>query len=167
MELYLLRHGVAVDRGTPGFEDDRRRPLTPEGRRRMRRAAQGMKALELSFDWILSSPYPRARQTAELVAGVFKLGRRLKFSDHLAAGAPAGPLVRELARKFRPGARLLLVGHEPDLSRLAARLMGGPRTLGLKLKKGALAKLTLGTLRFGACAELEWLVTSRQLTLLA
>lgn len=167
MELYLLRHGLAVDRGTPGFEDDRRRPLTREGRRQMRREVRGMKALKLSFDWILSSPYPRARETAELVAGAFKLGRRLRFSEHLAAGGAGGPLVRELARKYRSEARLLLVGHEPDLNRLAARLMGGSRTLGFKLKKGGLAKLAVGTLRFGACAQLEWLLTPRQLTQLA
>jgi len=163
MELYLLRHAIAVERGTPGFEEDHRRPLTTEGRRKMERAAKGMKALELGFDAIHSSPSVRARETAEIVARTFRLGRKLKFSEHLVPDGDARQFVGQIVRLAPSAARLLVVGHEPDLSRLAARLMGGPETLGLKLKKGALCKLTVERLRFGPCAELEWLLTSRHL----
>ena len=86
MELYLLRHALAVDRGTPGYEDDSRRPLTAGGRKQMKRGVKGMKALGLSFGWIFSSPFLRARETAEIVGKALKMEDRLKFSEHLAAG---------------------------------------------------------------------------------
>ena len=163
MELYLLRHAIAVERGTSGYADDSLRPLTREGRRKMQVAAIGMKRLELVFDGLVSSPYARARETAEIVAGRFRLGRKLRFSEHLQPAGNARLLLLELKRLTRARGRWLLVGHEPDLSRLAAKLMGGSPSLGLKLKKGALCKLVIGQLRHGACAELEWLLTSRQL----
>ena len=72
MKLSLLRHGIAVEPGTPGYEDDSARPLTAKGERRMRRIAEGMATLGLSYDLLLSSPYLRARQTAEFVAQVLK-----------------------------------------------------------------------------------------------
>ena len=68
-----------MEPGTPGFENDSERPLIPKGERRLRSAAAAMKKLELSFDLILSSPFLRARQTAEIVAGELKLKKRLKF----------------------------------------------------------------------------------------
>jgi len=68
MELYLLRHGLAVERGTTGFENDSARPLTPKGRRQLRQIAAAMKRLNLRCDLILSSPFRRAKQTAEIVA---------------------------------------------------------------------------------------------------
>ena len=68
MELYILRHAIAVERGSPGFEEDSTRPLTPAGEGKMRQIAKGMRALSVDPDLILSSPYVRARQTAEIVA---------------------------------------------------------------------------------------------------
>ena len=68
MRLSLLRHGIAADRGSPEYENDSERPLTPKGERRMRRIAKGIQASGLSYDLILSSPYLRAKQTAEIVA---------------------------------------------------------------------------------------------------
>ena len=70
MELYLLRHGIAVERGTRGFEDDFSRPLTPKGRRQLRKTAGAVKKLGGKFDLILSSPLLRAKQTAEIAAEV-------------------------------------------------------------------------------------------------
>ncbi|MBM3462072.1 MAG: phosphohistidine phosphatase SixA, partial [Armatimonadetes bacterium] len=67
MDLYILRHGIAYDHGHPDYPDDDSRPLTPKGRRRTRRIARGMRDLGLRFDAILTSPLPRARQTAEIV----------------------------------------------------------------------------------------------------
>jgi len=164
MNLFLLRHAIAVERGTQRYTESRR-PLTPEGRRKMQQAARGMKALELSFDCLLSSPYRRARETAEIVARTFKLGPKLAFTKHLAPEAEARLLIQDLVRRSRVRAleNVLLVGHEPDLSLLAAKLIGGPQGLGLKFKKGALCKLVAEKLRWGACAHLEWLLTASQL----
>ena len=166
MELYLLRHAPAVDRGTPGCGDDSQRPLTPEGRRRMKRGAKGMKALGLSFDRIFSSPWLRARDTAEIVARELKLERRLKFSRHLTAEGDPKLLIAQVARLRGAPRRLLLVGHEPYLSSLAGILLGGQQRVGIALKKGGLCRLDTGKLALGRRAKLKWLLTLRQLTLL-
>src|SRR5205823_3949413 len=86
MNIYLLRHGIAVDPSAPGFPKDADRPLTPKGRRRLRQIAGAMGALKISFDVILSSPYVRAQQTAELVTKILKRRKKLKFTDELTPG---------------------------------------------------------------------------------
>src|ERR1700690_1026947 len=87
MNLYLLRHGIAAEPGVAGYEPDSERPLTPKGEGRLREAARAMKALDLSYDLILSSPFLRAKQTAEIIAKSLKLRKKLAFSDDL---TPAG-----------------------------------------------------------------------------
>lgn len=166
MELYLLRHGLAVERGTRGFEDDAARPLTPKGRRQMRKIAAAMEKIECNFDLILSSPLLRAKQTAEIVAAGLKLKKRLKFSNALAPGGEAAILLRQLARE-KPGAKkILLVGHEPDLSRLVSLLVTGDWHLALDFKKGGLCRLEAQTLCAGKCATLAWLLTPKQMKLI-
>src|SRR5579863_3087078 len=83
MDLYILRHAIAEERNPSGRDSERR--LTEEGREKMRNAAKGMKALELEFDLILSSPYARAKETAEIVAKVFGSDEALRISPTLAA----------------------------------------------------------------------------------
>ena len=77
MNLYLLRHGIAVEPGTPGCEKDSERPLTPKGKRQLRQIAAAMKKMDLRFDLILSSPFLRARQTAEIIAESLTLKKQL------------------------------------------------------------------------------------------
>jgi phosphohistidine phosphatase len=166
MELYFLRHGIAVERGTEGFEDDTLRPLTPKGERRMRRIAEAMKKLDLSFDLLLSSRLVRARQTAELVAKTLKASDRLKFSSHLAPEGNSEDLVHDLKHLFQRPKSVLLVGHEPYLSDLMATLLTGRSTLNVNFKKGGLCLLTVDALHHGPCAILEWLLTPRQMSLI-
>jgi phosphohistidine phosphatase len=161
MTLYLLRHGIAVDLGARGFIDDRERPLTSEGKRKMKRVASGMKTLGVEFDLLLSSPYIRARQTAEIVATVLRTKKRLRYSDHLASDGDPAELIRHLKRDHRAARSIMLVGHEPYLSRLASLLVSGQPDLPLTLKKGGLCKLALERLRHGQCATLEWLLAPR------
>jgi phosphohistidine phosphatase len=167
MELFLMRHGLAVERGTRGFEDDAARPLTSKGRRQVRKVAAAIKELERDFDLVLSSPFLRAKQTAEIVAGKLKLKKRLKFSNALAPGGMATVLLRQLGREKPAPQKVLLVGHEPDLSRLTSLLVAGNVQLELDLKKGGLCKLEAGKLAAGKCATLAWLLTPKQLTQLA
>jgi len=158
-----MRHGLAVARGTAGFKDDALRPLTPKGRRQLRKIAAAIAGLDLRCDQILSSPLVRAKQTAEIVAAGLKLKKQLKFSNALApAGSPA-VLFRQLSRLKPSPSRLLLVGHEPDLSRLISRLLTGGLELQLDFKKGGLCKLEVETLRDGKYAKLVWLLTPKQL----
>jgi phosphohistidine phosphatase len=161
MNLYLLRHGIAAERGTGQYASDADRPLTTKGRRKLRGAAAAMRAMDLSFDVILSSPLVRARQTAELVANAMRSRHKLELTELLAPGASAARLVRRL-NQLKPQSALL-VGHEPDLSALASLLLTGGGGLTITLKKGGLCRLSAERLRVGRCASLEWLVTPSQL----
>ena len=168
MNLFILRHGIAVEPGTPGYEDDSRRPLIPKGERRLQAAASAMKKLELSFDLILSSPFIRARQTAEIVAKALKLKKQLHFSDDLVPGGDARALIQKL-NEWKPAPEnVLLVGHEPHLSRFISLLVsGGADTAAIEMKKGGLCKLEADSLRAGGRATLIWLLTPSQMELIA
>jgi phosphohistidine phosphatase len=164
MELFLLRHGIATERGKETRGNDFQRPLTPKGRRKMRRTAKAMRGLELSFDLILSSPLLRARQTADIVAEEFKLAEQLKLSKRLAPEGDSRDLIRDLKRLHRGSKKVLLVGHEPYLSNLMATLLAGQPVIDIKLKKGGLCLLSIDSLQHGRCATLEWLLTPGQMT---
>ena len=166
MNLYILRHGIAVEPGTPGYEKDADRPLTSEGERKLRQISKAMEALELSFDLILSSPYLRARQTAEIVAEALKARKRLELSDHLTPGGSTKKLVELLNRLQPPPDNVLLVGHEPYLSGLISLLVTGSVTSAVIMKKGGLCKLSTESLKHGRCAALEWLLTPKQMALM-
>jgi phosphohistidine phosphatase len=167
MRLSLLRHGIAVERGSSGYENDSERPLTAKGERRMRRIAEGMLALGLAYDLILSSPYLRARQTADLVAQVLKTPEGVQLSDTLTPEGNPRQLIEALHTDDHEQQDILLVGHEPYLSRLISTLLTGGPNLPVVMKKGGLCALDVSTLRFGRCASLVSLLTPRQLRRLA
>lgn len=158
MNLYLLRHAIAADRDASTFPNDRDRPLTPEGRARLLKVVRAMKAMKLRFSLILTSPYRRARQTAEIVADELKLARCLRSCDELAADARPTDFVRWLAKR-RPQPRdVLVVGHEPFLSELVSLLLAGAPPLSFAFKKAGLCKLTVERLVPARCATLDWLL---------
>jgi phosphohistidine phosphatase len=167
MNLYLLRHGIAVEPGTRGYEKDADRPLTPEGERKLWQIAEAMGSLDLSFDLILSSPYLRARQTAEIVAKALKARKSLELSDSLTPGGSTKKLVDFLDRLQPPPDNVLLVGHEPYLSGLISLLVAGDTTSEVVMKKGALCKLSTESLKHGRCAALAWLLTPKQMALMS
>lgn len=167
MNIYLLRHGIAVEPGTPGYARDADRPLTPEGQRKLVKIAKAMRALELEFDRILFSPYVRARGTAVLVAKELGQEKRLESCEAL---TPSGSLraLTETIKALKPEPKdVLLVGHEPGLSELAALLLSGETNLSITMKKGGLCKLTADELRPTRCASLEWLLTPKQMALIS
>lgn len=162
MDLYALRHAIAVDRGTEEYvQDDSRRPLTRKGIRRMRRAARGVRRLGLTVDLILSSPYLRARETAEIVATALD-DTTLELFQPLAAEIPPEQALRQIARRAEGLKSLLLVGHEPQLSAMASLLIAGNPDLALELKKGGMFKIEAEQLQAGT-GVLEWWLTSRHL----
>ncbi len=166
MNLYLLRHGIAVDPSAPDFARDAERPLTPKGRRRLRQIAEAMGALKISFDLILSSPYVRAKQTAEIVAKAMKRRKKLKFTDELTPGGNPRSVIEQL-NDLRPRPKnILLVGHEPYLSKLIALLTAGNTGMEIDLKKGSLCKLETESLRYARCATLVCLLAPRHLALM-
>jgi phosphohistidine phosphatase len=163
MDLFLLRHGQAVERGTHGYEDDATRPLTSKGRRQLRRVARAMAAMNLQFDMLLTSPLLRARETAEIVATSLKAGKKLKLMDSLAADREPTELTRSL-QKLKPAPEsILLVGHEPFLSQLVSIWVTGGSNLAMDFPKAGLCKLELEKLQPGKCARLAWLVTPQQM----
>lgn len=167
MNLYLLRHGIATDPDVPGFAKDADRPLTSEGRRKLRQIADAMEALGLSFELILSSPYRRARQTAEIVSEALEGGKKLELSDTLTPGGSPRKLI-ELLNHLQPSPEsVLLVGHEPVMSSLISWLVSGDASFAVVMKKGGLCKLSTESLKHGRCAALEWLLTAKQMALMS
>ncbi len=96
MELYLLRHAIAEEPSSARYSDDSLRPLTQEGIEKMRQAATGAKKLEIEIDLILSSPFVRAKQTAEIFAESFAATKKINLTPHLEPIAPFQSLIAEL-----------------------------------------------------------------------
>lgn len=167
MNLFLLRHGIAVDHGAPGIKKDSDRPLTDEGIAQMHEITDAMRKLNLHWDVILSSPFIRARQTAEITAEDLGLKKKLKFSEHLASGANTRKVIEEINREYQDAENILLVGHEPDLSNLISMLVTGRLDSDFIMKKAGLCKLQTGALDYKKCACLKWLVTPKQLCAMA
>src|SRR5918997_458421 len=127
MELYILRHGDAVDRVTGGYARDEDRPLTEQGREEARLAGGALAALGVRPDLLLVSPLVRARQTAELAAEALRPRRGPLESAALAPGGRPEEVLAALRGAMEgegaSGARsALLVGHMPDLGELAGWL---------------------------------------------
>jgi phosphohistidine phosphatase len=156
--LYLLRHGIAVAHGTPDIPDDER-PLTPKGEKRLREIGRGLRRLALKVDQIVTSPLPRARRTAEIVADALGQTDRLEESDALRPDRTAAMIRDWLAG--RPAQNLVLVGHNPNLSEFLWLLVAGEHAPVIgELKKGGVAALVAGP---GAGHRLDWLATPRLL----
>src|SRR5882724_10649602 len=163
MDLLILRHGLAEERSDPATGGDSQRRLTKEGRQKMRRIARGMQSLEVKPDLILTSPYLRARETSEIVAKALGSEKRLQMAPTLQPDGNPKELIDSLKNNFRKRQQVLLVGHEPYLSRLISLLVSGDTRIAIMLKKGGLCLLSTESLQYGRCATLEWLLTPAQL----
>lgn len=141
MDLYVVRHAVAEEPslGTPDAE----RELTPEGIRKLKRAVRGMRALDLRFGRVLSSPWRRAVHTAELLAPLVDEARPV--TTELLAQTPRAELLAYISEATAASARgTAVVGHEPWLGELVAWLAFGDARFGeaLDLKKGGVVWLS-------------------------
>lgn len=159
LELYLIRHGVAAERGDQ-YPDDAKRPLTSNGMSRLRRQAKALAGLGETFDRILTSPLVRTRQTAEVFADVLKPKPAIVNVDALAPAGTTGAVMQELSRLPQQG-RVALVGHEPNLGELAARLIGAKAPL--PFKKGGVCRIDFDALPSKGPGTLRWFVTPRML----
>lgn len=159
LELYLIRHGVAAERGE-AYPDDSRRPLTARGVAKLRDEAKGLAALEVSFDLIITSPLVRTRQTADVISECLQGKPAVVTSDALApAGTPAA-VIQEVARHARL-ARIALVGHEPNLGELAAQLIGARSPI--EFKKGAVCRIDFDVLPPKGLGQLRWFIPPKVL----
>ena len=157
-QLWLLRHAEAEPHGTRPDSDRR---LTARGEQQARAAGVAIQQLAVAFDEVLFSPKVRARATAELAAEGWSAQQRELLREHppLAGGFDSAQAIDELAGVPAQDGRLLLVGHEPDLSLTVGGLTGGR----INLKKGGLAVVRLE----GAGGELVLLMRPRELALIA
>jgi len=165
-ELCIMRHGAAVARGQAGYSDDSKRPLTESGRKKMQEIAAGLREAGFAADCIISSPLVRAVETAKIAATAVGSLVPLEISETLSPGATPESLLALLAR-HKNRWRILVVGHEPDLSQLAARLIGAGRNSNLAFRKGGCCLITFSEFPPKSPGQLVWWLTPRILRKLA
>ncbi|HKH91350.1 MAG TPA: phosphohistidine phosphatase SixA [Gemmatimonadaceae bacterium] len=157
MELLVMRHGVAEDREefAATDEDDSLRPLTKEGRWKLKQATKGLRRVLPSIDVIATSPFTRALQTAEILADEYSDATM----EHLDALTPAGTPRKFMAwlRQRDPNDRVAAVGHDPHLSSLVSWLVTGETVEGrIELRKGGACLLQFDGLPKMGSATLLW-----------
>lgn len=162
IELYLIRHGPAAARGDQ-FPDDGKRPLTHKGIVRLRREARALEALGVVFDQVVTSPLVRTRQTAEIFADGAGSKAPIALADALAPGGTTAQAIEELG-KYSRRRRIAIVGHEPTIGELAAKLVGARAAL--EFKKGAICRIDVETLPPARPGHLRWFATPKMLRLL-
>ena len=130
----------------------------------MQKIAQGLKALEVEIDLIITSPYVRAVGTTKILQKVFDLKKEdVVATEHLAPVGYSDQLIHLINEKYADVEKIALVGHEPSLSSLVSVLLTGEPNLALTLKKGGVCRLTVDNLQYGHCAILNWLLYPSQL----
>jgi phosphohistidine phosphatase len=155
--VYLLRHGIADERRPD--RPDEKRALTEDGRKKLRLVLARARAAGVGPSLILTSPYVRAVQTAEVAAEALGYKGSIVRIDALTPGSSPEAVWREI--RDRTGeAAILLAGHEPLLGQTAGYLLGTP-ALAIDLKKGALLRLDVDESARQPRGVLEWLLTAK------
>ena len=154
LELYLVRHAIAAERGSD-YPDDSKRPLTSDGISRFKKTVKALAALDVDVDVIISSPLTRAKQTAEILSQGLASKPSVTLTDALApAGTPAA-IFQELSKHMRK-ARIALVGHEPNIGELAARLINSRTPI--EFKKGGICRIDFEVFPPKGSGQLRWFV---------
>ena len=138
MEIWLLRHATAEERASSGRDADR--TLTEDGHKRAREVARGLAALEPGIELVLTSPYERARQTADAAARALKLFERLRETFALEPDRDPDEILEEVRAERVES--VLLVGHEPHMGALLGRLVFGRAGHSIPMKKAAVARVS-------------------------
>jgi phosphohistidine phosphatase len=142
MEIYVVRHGIAIDREDPKCPPDPERYLTEEGVEKTKRVAAAVAALGANPDLLLSSPYVRAMETAEIFASALDYSKqKIRRTDLLLPGAEPSLFFRELA-KDKQTSTLFVFGHAPQLDDIIAAALGSKHHI-TSLKKAGVALLEL------------------------
>jgi phosphohistidine phosphatase len=155
MELYILRHGIAEP--ARGGADDAGRALVPEGRKKLRAVLRVARGAGVAPELILTSPYRRAVETAELAAEVLGYSGEIARTEALVSDRSPQEAWEEIRRHAGRG-QVLVSGHEPQLSHLAALLLGAPSVL-IDLKKGSLLRIDIDEPEPEPQGVLRWYLT--------
>jgi phosphohistidine phosphatase len=137
MNIYLVRHGDS-EKASPAKKDFDRE-LTPEGVKNLKTAAEGWKKLIIKIDFIISSPFVRAVQTAEIIAKAFSLPNGIVKDKRIGSGSKTDDLI-DLANSL-DAEDILFVGHEPDFSKHVSTLISSSVAF-IDFKKGMIAKIS-------------------------
>jgi phosphohistidine phosphatase len=139
MDVYLVRHAIAYDRNSTRWPNDALRPLTAVGKRKFRKAAGGLARLIPKSALVLTSPYVRARETADILVAVARLHKPVEAAE-LASGKAAREAFALLRARRRKS--IVMVGHEPNLSTwMSAALARERARLDIEFRKGGAACL--------------------------
>jgi phosphohistidine phosphatase len=161
MEVFLVRHAIAHERNRKRWPDDAKRPLTPAGKEKFGKASRGLVKWLPKSAALLTSPYVRARETAEILAAARRKSEPVKCAE-LAADRPISAAF-ELLRTRKEKA-VVLVGHEPYLSGfLSAALAGKGARIKIKFKKGGAACIEFAARVEPGRATFRWMLTPRML----
>jgi phosphohistidine phosphatase len=159
VELYLIRHGIAANRGDE-YPDDTKRPLTARGMARVKKQTAALAKLGVRIDLVLTSPLVRTRQTAEIVAAGLPSKPSITNTDALAPGGSYNMVIDELS-KYARRSHIALVGHEPGIGELAGRLIGSRTPI--PFRKGAVCRIDVDALPPASRGLLRWFLTPKML----
>jgi len=162
MNLYLIRHAIAVDRDVVDVITDAARELTPEGVEKFRRSARALRRSAVEPREIWTSPLLRARQTAEILSDELKDRPPVIVVKALEPSGHFEEVIERLEQNSKLDA-VALVGHEPYLGEITSLLIGGPRNRAIPIKKGGAACIEIDDFRPPYHGELRWLITPRQM----
>lgn len=140
MIIHLLRHGIAIERTDPDCPEDSRRFLTKRGRKRTKAVVRGLARVGVTADLVLTSPYLRAQQTADIAIAELGLRKNARVTESLMWNAGPDLLYEELKR-LSSTASVLCTGHAPHLDLFIAHLVGTPLPF-TELKKAGCATLS-------------------------
>ena len=160
IELYLVRHAIAAERG-PKYPDDRLRPLTPAGTKQFSKSVPGLVEMDVVIDFVLTSPLTRARETATILAAGLKPKPAIVEVEALSPGGRHQAVIEAIKSHAKRHRRLALVGHEPDLGELAARLLGARG--GVEFKKGGVCLIQVDGATPGGPGTLRWMLPPKAL----
>jgi phosphohistidine phosphatase len=166
MDLYIVRHAAAFERDPDRWSDDSKRPLTPEGEEEFRLVARGLARIAPRMDVILSSPFLRAWQTAQILAELDSWPAPKSFPV-LEPTLPPEKAAQVLEAYSEAGS-VAVVGHRPGLHELAAYLLTGKGDgIEIAIKKGGVVRIRFdGSVEPGV-GELRWLLTPKVLRTVA
>lgn len=142
MQIYIVRHGKALDHNDPQATSDEMRWLIDEGHAEVETMAALLARLGVQPDLVLSSPLVRARQTAEVIAESLEVAGGVTLSDDLAPGGSVATLLDTILRHGRVR-HVVVAGHMPGVSRLAGYLIHGDPDSGFGFQTGAIARVEL------------------------
>jgi phosphohistidine phosphatase len=162
-ELYLMRHGIAAAADSLGSSEDSSRPLTPEGKLKLRTIAKGLSRLGAEWDWIVTSPLKRAVETADVIVEATGDSAPKDPCEALAPGDVSAHKVVSFLAQHPERSSVLLVGHEPSLSKLASEFVGASHSANFAFKKGGCCMIAFDDFPSKSPGLLVWWLTPRLL----